>query len=155
MANKSSKKAIFRKGQYQILEQVILFGVGLIILTSVFAIFRLLGDRIGILSVHDNFREVGFLVSSNLIEAYGQGKYFYNATLTLPAPRIIGNRLYEISLNGHGVHVNYTDSDVYRSIVGLYNINGTGSTLKGAELSSLSPLEIFYTNSTKEAVVRR
>ncbi len=155
MTNKNTGKTIFRKGQYQIIEQVILFGIGLIILTSVFAIFRLLGDRIGVLSVHDNFREVGFSVSSNLLEATGQGKYFSNATIKLDVPRIIGNRLYEISLNRHGVHVNYTDTDAYKAVVGLYNINGTSVALSGAELSSLSPLEIFYKNSTKEAVVRR
>ncbi len=155
MAGRSAKKTIFRKGQYQIIEQVILFGVGLIILASVFSIFRLLGDRIGVLSVHDNFRGVGFFVSSGILEVHGQGKYFSNATIKLPVPRIVGNQLYEISLNKHGVHINYTDSGAYKTTVGLYNINGTSATLTGAELSSLSPLEIFYKNYTKEAVVRR
>ena len=143
------------KGQYQILEQVILFGIGLIILTSVFAIFNLLGERIGIGSTHDSFQEVGLFVVSNIIELHGHGKYFYNATVKLSLPKTIGNDMYELSVNKHGVHVNSTDSDISRSIVGIYNINNTALTLWGAELSTFSPLELFYSNMSRNLVLRR
>lgn len=143
------------RGQYQILEQVVLFGIGLIILTSVFSIFSLLGDRIGLVSTHDNFQEVGLMVASNIVEAYGQGKYFYNASLKLPVPRVVGNKVYQLSINDNGVHVNATDNDAYRASLGVYNINRTAGVLRGAELSTLSPLKMVFYNSTKEAILQR
>ena len=143
------------KGQYQILEQVMLFGIGLIILTSVFAIFNMLGERIGIGSKHDNFQEVSLFVASNVIELHEQGKYFHNATVKLFVPRTIGNEIYELSLNKNGVHSNSTISDIYKSVVGVYNINGTSIIMRGVELSTLSPLELFYSNTTRNLVLRR
>ncbi|MBI3412479.1 MAG: hypothetical protein HY051_00165 [Candidatus Aenigmarchaeota archaeon] len=147
--------AKFLRGQYQILEQVILFGIGLIILTSVFSIFSLLGDRINLVSVHNNFQEVGLAVASNLIEVYGQGKYFHNASITLALPRVVGNRLYQISINDNGVHINATDNDAYRASIGVYNINRTAGSLSGVELSAASPIRLVFYNSTREATLRR
>ncbi len=143
------------RGQYQILEQVVLFGIGLIILTSVFSIFSLLGDRISLVSTHDNFQEIGLSVVSNLVEAYGQGKYFYNASLKLSVPRVVGSSVYQLSINNNGVHVNATDTDAYRASSGVYNINRTAGIMRGAELSTQSPLKIVFYNSTKEAVLQR
>ena len=143
------------RGQYQIIEQVVLFGIGLIILTSVFSVFSLLGDRISLVSIHDNFQEVGLAVASNLVEAYGQGKYFYNASLKLSVPRVVGNRVYQLSINDNGVHANATDTDAYRASVGVYNINRTAGTLTGAELSTQSPLRMVFYNLTREAFLQR
>ncbi|MFH0889778.1 MAG: hypothetical protein V1836_01375 [Candidatus Aenigmatarchaeota archaeon] len=143
------------KGQYQIFEQVIIFGIGLIILTSVFAIFNLLGEQVNVIAIHDNFKDVGLVAASNIIELYGQGKYFYNATAKLYVPKVIGNRLYELSIDKNGVHVNATDSGIYRSIIGLYNLNGTVLKLRGVELSMQSPLKLIFYNYTKEVVLQR
>ncbi|MBI1972003.1 MAG: hypothetical protein HYS53_01755 [Candidatus Aenigmarchaeota archaeon] len=143
------------RGQYQIIEQVVLFGVGLIILTSVFSIFSLLGDRVDLVSTHDSFQEVGLAVAANLVEVYGQGRYFHNATLKLPVPRVVGNKAYRLSLNDNGVHVNATHTDAYRASLGVYNINRTAVFLGGSELSTQSPLKITFYNSTKQVVLQR
>ncbi|MBI4168217.1 MAG: hypothetical protein HY515_04650 [Candidatus Aenigmarchaeota archaeon] len=143
------------RGQYQILEQVVLFGIGLIILTSVFSIFSLLADRINLFSTHDNFQEAGLSVVSNLVEVYGQGRYFYNASLKLSVPRVVGGSVYQLSINDNGVHVNATGTDAYRATSGVYNINRTAGVMRGAELSTQSPLRIIFYNLTKEAVLQR
>jgi len=143
------------RGQYQILEQVILFGIGLIILTSVFSIFSLLGDRIGFISVHDNFQETGLAVASNLVEVYGQGKYFYNASLILPLPRVVGNRLYRVSIDVDGVHITAVETAGYNASVGVYNINRTAGSFRGSELSASSPIRLVFYNLTREAVLQR
>lgn len=143
------------RGQYQILEQVVLFGVGLIILTSVFSIFSLLGDRINLISVHDNFQDIGLSVASNIVEVYGQGKYFYNASLKLSVPRVVGDRAYWLSVNDNGVHVNATDTDAYRASVGVYNINRTAGAMRGAELSTQSPLRMVFYNLTRDLILQR
>ncbi len=143
------------KGQYQILEQVIIFGIGLIILTSVFAIFGMLGEQVNIVAIHDNFKDIGLVEASYIIELYGQGRYFHNATAKLNVPKVIGNRPYELSINENGVHVNDTDLGAYRSVVGLYNLNNTVLTLRGIELSTQSPLELVFYNDTRELVLRR
>ncbi len=143
------------RGQYQILEQVVLFGIGLIILTSVFSIFSLLGDRISLFSTRGNFQEIGLSVVSNMVEVYGQGRHFYNASLKISVPRVVGGVVYQLSINDNGVHVNATDTDAYRATSGVYNINRTAVVMRGAELSTQSPLRIVFYNLTKSAALQR
>lgn len=155
VAAKKNSTGKMMRGQYQVLEQVILFGIGLIMLSSVFSIFSLLGDRIKTVSTHDNFQEIGLFVAANVVEVYTQGKYFHNATITLPVPRSVSGITYELSANDNGVHINATDNDAYRASSGVYNINRTAGVLGGVELSSQSPLKIVFSNYTRGAVLQR
>ncbi|MBI4177026.1 MAG: hypothetical protein HY516_01530 [Candidatus Aenigmarchaeota archaeon] len=155
VASKKVSAEKMLRGQYQVLEQVILFGIGLIMLASVFSIFSLLGDRIRTVSTHDNFQDVGLFVAANLVEAYTQGKYFHNLTIVVPVPRSAGGVAYQLSINDNGVRVNATDNDAYRASSGVYNINRTAGAMDGAELSTQSPLKIIFSNYTRGAVLQR
>ncbi|MBI2084958.1 MAG: hypothetical protein HYT71_00415 [Candidatus Aenigmarchaeota archaeon] len=145
----------FLRGQYQVLEQVVLFGIGLIILTSVFSIFSLLGNRIDLVAGHDSFQETNMFLVSNAIEAYGQGRFFYNVSITLPAPRVIGGNTYQISLNKNGIHISAIGSSAYNTSSGVYNANNTAVNMNGVELSAQSPLKMIFYNNTREFFLRR
>ncbi len=145
----------FRRGQYQILEQVVLFGIGLIIMTSVFSIFSMLGTRIDLIAVHDNFQETNMFLVSSTIEAYGQGRFFHNVSITLPVPRSVGSNTYMVSMNKNGVHINAVGADAYNTSVGVYNINNTAALMSGKELSSQSPLKMVFYNLTREFFLGR
>ncbi len=143
------------RGQYQVLEQVVLFGIGLIILTSVFSIFNLLGNRIDLVAGHDSFQETNMFLVSNAIEAYGQGRFFYNVSIILPVPRVIGGNTYRISLNKNGIHINAVGSEAYNTSAGVYNINQTAAKMNGVELSTQSPLKMVFYNNTREFFLQR
>ncbi len=142
------------KGQYQIIENVVLFSIGLIILTASFGIFNLLNNRIVSETTNDQFSELGLYVGSAVLQAAGEGRFFDTATIFLTVPKRISNQLYEINLTHSGVKIISSETQ-QQSLTSLYNANASVVNISGFEISGNGALKMLYTQPKHQITVLR
>lgn len=140
------------KGQYGIIENVILFSIGLIILTVSFSIFNLLNYRIVSETTNDQFSELGLYIGSAVLQAAGQGRFFDTATIFLDVPKRVSNQLYEINLTHSGIKIISSEAQ-QQSLTTLYNANVSVVNTSGFEISGNGALNMLYTQSRNQITV--
>lgn len=140
------------KGQYGIIENVILFSIGLIILTVSFSIFNLLNYRVVSETTNDQFSELGLYIGSAVLQAAGEGRFFDTATIFLDVPKRISNQLYEINLTHSGIKIISSESQ-QQSLTSLYNINASVVNVSGSEISGNGALKMLYTQAGNQITV--
>lgn len=113
------------RGQYIVIEQVLLFGVGIVVMMAAYGVFRTLDLQIGKTAATDQFEDVGLGVAGDIVEIYEKSKYFNSSNTTVKIPKILANQMYEIFVDNLGVTVRSVDNPGISSTTGLYNINGT------------------------------
>ena len=98
------RRCVMRKGQTLVIEQVLLFAIGVAIFTISFAVFSSYQAFYRTTSTNDIATGVRDLVASNVLKVAGQD----NTTasfLILPLPRTIGEDPYFIQLNQTGLTI--------------------------------------------------
>ncbi len=89
------------KAQTMIFEQVILFGIGVTIFITCFAIFNIYQEYFVSTSLNDQLGETRDWISSNIL-ILTENPYA-NMTVILDVPKTIGGEEYEISLDDDGL----------------------------------------------------
>ncbi len=140
------------KGQYGIIENVVLFSIGLIILTVSFSIFNLLNYRIVSETTNDQFSELGLYIGSAVLQAAGEGKSFDMATIFLDVPKRVSNQLYEINLTHSGIKIISSESQ-QQSLTSLYNVNASIVNISGSEISGAGALKMLYMQERNQITV--
>ena len=112
------------KGQYRIVSEVMLLGVGIIVTLFIFLSFQDLENRTKDLSLRDQLNSVSNLVSSAIIKA----KY-ENTTMRLDLPSKLSGSSYRISASSDFLVVEVIDDPIKNITrflnMGEYNITGS------------------------------
>jgi len=126
-----------RKGQYLVVEEIILFSLGLIIAFSFLAVFQVFEKEAKSQTGDEQLRILGQIVSSNILELVETNT---TGKIEFSLPPSIGGNEYLLKLNSKGIFIQTKNNKTYiSSVFGLenkYNLQGSvESTVKKATLS--------------------
>jgi len=132
------------KGQYQIINEILIFAVGIVLVGVFLLTFQSLQNSVGDLSTKDQLETVSNYIASGIVKAYSIG----NSELRLEIPEKIGNDIYRIYANENltlfASGYNYTKE--------LFNI-GKNYNITGGTLSSAKYIKIIV-NTTNILLTR-
>lgn len=127
-----------RKGQYLTLEQLIIFAMGIVVLTTTAIAYNSARITTKTVTVQDQFTEVGELVLSNVVYAYTAGKKSHlDMEVLFDIPKELSSQAYLVNLTQNGIEViSFEDFDDNVTVsVGTINatvvLNGTASSPNG------------------------
>jgi len=110
-----------RKAQSMILEQVLLFAIGVSVFVACLGIFGMYQHHFLSISTDDQLNQVTDFITSHILRLCNNGNET-NSSAILEIPQKTGNGYYEISLSNSGLRV--TDSDTGASKFSpLYNLS--------------------------------
>lgn len=104
------------KGQILVFEQVLIFGIGVAIFVTSFALFVMYQNYYTSSSTQDQITGVKEYVLSNIIKICEKDE---NSSVVLPIPKIIGNNFYKISLSPAGLNVTTEGWSDFSPLYGL------------------------------------
>jgi hypothetical protein len=120
-----------RKAQSMIFEQVLLFGMGIIIFVICFGVFNAYQDYFVSVSLNDQLNEIKSWVGANILKLT-EKDLNTDAYVILEMPRRIGGEEYVIELGDEGLNVtSLVTNTVKRS--NLFNLTSTYSLSGKAE----------------------
>jgi len=147
----------YSKGQYRIISEILLFGVGILITSYVIVNFDNLQSATKQLTLNDQMNNVADLVSTAIVKASIQD----NATIRLTIPDKISDSIYRISIKDAGggkIIISKLDgtASVERQ---LFNINynntiNNGNVINNSEVASSAQF-IEIVNNGKITILRR
>lgn len=119
------------RGQYLVFEQVLLFGLGVVILIFCFTAFTLYQNHFSQVAMVDQLEEVSGLVTSNMIKLVSKNPG-NDAWIIISIPKTVGVQPYEISFTPKGVNVTakLTGEHVFSPALGLndtFKLSGKAS----------------------------
>ncbi len=147
----------YSKGQYRIISEILLFGVGIIIMSYVIVNFDTLENSVQEITINDQLNSVADLVSTAVVKVANQE----NATIRIKVPSKISDSFYRISLkdaDGGKLVIREIDGPAFVERQ-LFNINynntiNNGNIINNSEvISSAQFIEIV--KNEKITIVRR
>jgi len=116
-----------RSGQFTVIEQVILFGLGVTIATGFLVAFEDFGADVKERSLQEQSQALADLVSTNTVELVQTGA---TGQATFQIPPTIAGEDYFIRFSGEGVTVATANTSATAGVAGLterYNFTGSAS----------------------------
>lgn len=106
-----------RKGQTLVFEQVLIFGIGVAIFATSFALFVMYQNHYTSSSTQDQITGVKEYVLSSIIKICEKDEM--NSSVVLPIPKTIGNNFYRVSLSPAGLNVTAEGASDFSPLYGL------------------------------------
>lgn len=132
------------KGQTQVLELVVLFGIGLSIVTGFLVAFGGFGERVKNEAVDQQSKIMGDLVSSNLA-FFLQLEAEEGSSMRFVMPRSLAGESFSVNLSDAGVNVLMDQKSFVSN-----NLNGLEEkyVLEGLASSDLETVEVTFEDNT-------
>lgn len=127
-----------------LIEYVLLFMFGVVILISSVSVFGSYESYFNYMSVNDQLIEISEYLGSNIIKLAEMGS-MEDSSIVLKIPKKIGNENYKIELSSQGLNLTSLTTGISRHS-SLYNLNETFS-LSGNVVSGAGSLIIFKTGN--------
>ena len=123
------------KGQHRIVNEILIFTIGIAITSFVLISFQNINDGMSRIAVQDQLTSVSNLISSGIIKVAGT-----NAIVSLKIPRDVSGMLYKIHLEDNTVTL-YTIENPIPVTRQIFNI-GHSYNIKGDVFSSAEYIDI-------------
>ena len=128
------------KGQTLVFEQVLLFGLGIVILITSFALFIMYQSFYVSETTQDQLTQVKEYILSNIIKLAEQNEL--ESQIVISVPRTIGNSYYRISLSDIGLNITLEPEGKEGEFTRLFGLNETFS-FGGMVISDAGEIVIY------------
>lgn len=129
-----------RKGQAMVLEQVMLFSIGVVILVTSFALFMMYQSFYLTETTQDQIIQVREYILSNIVKMATENDY--ESQVVLSIPERMGGNFYRISLSDIGLNLTTGPGSEVSDFSALYGLNET-FTFSGMVVSDRGKIVIY------------
>ncbi len=131
------------KGQYEVVNEVFLFMLGILIVTIIAASLETVKTSLLSLNLKRNYEQVATLITSLVVHSFVAGE---NTTLSFTLPSLIAEEVYSMNCEGNELRIEELNNPLNNLTYPLFNI----PIEKTVACSELSSARYFYLRNTAQ-----